>query len=41
MIAGRMSKFYQEVCLVEQPFVMDDSKKVGSNNLGNNVETVA
>lgn len=28
MIAGRMSKFYQEVCLLEQPFVMDDSKKV-------------
>lgn len=28
MVMGRLQKFYQEVCLLEQPFVMDDSKRV-------------
>jgi elongation factor Ts len=28
MIQGRLSKFYEEVCLLEQKFVMDDSKKI-------------
>ena len=28
MVQGRMSKFYEEVCLLEQPFIMDDKKKV-------------
>jgi elongation factor Ts len=29
MVEGRMSKFYEEVCLYEQPFVKDNSIKVG------------
>jgi elongation factor Ts len=29
MIAGRMQKFYKEVVLVEQPFIMDPDKTVG------------
>ena len=29
MIVGRMNKFYKEVVLVEQPFVMDPDKTVG------------
>ncbi len=29
VVAGRMGKFYKEVCLLEQPFVKDDSKTVG------------
>lgn len=28
MVEGRLSKFYAETCLDEQPFVVDDSKKV-------------
>ncbi len=28
IIAGRMSKFYEEYCLLEQPFVKDDAVKV-------------
>ncbi|MBE5738353.1 MAG: translation elongation factor Ts [Clostridiales bacterium] len=28
MIEGRVKKFYEEVCLVEQPFVKDPSKKI-------------
>jgi elongation factor Ts len=28
IIDGRMSKFYQENCLLEQPFVKDDSKTI-------------
>lgn len=28
MVEGRMDKFYAEKCLLEQPFVKDDSKKV-------------
>ena len=28
MVQGRLSKFYQEVCLLEQPFVMEEKKKV-------------
>jgi elongation factor Ts len=28
MVQGRLSKFYEEVCLVEQPFIMDDKKKI-------------
>lgn len=28
IISGRMSKFYEEYCLLEQPFVKDDSVKV-------------
>ena len=28
IVEGRMSKFYERVCLLEQPFVRDDSKKI-------------
>lgn len=28
IVAGRLSKFYEEVCLLEQSFVKDDSKKI-------------
>ncbi len=28
IVAGRLNKFYEEVCLLEQPFVKDDSVKV-------------
>jgi len=28
MVQGRLSKFYEEVCLLEQPFIMDDKKKI-------------
>ena len=28
MVEGRMNKIYEEVCLLEQPFIKDDSKKV-------------
>lgn len=29
MIEGRMKKYYGEVCMLEQPFVMEDSQTVG------------
>ncbi len=29
IVEGRMSKFYSEHCLLEQPFVKDDSKTIG------------
>lgn len=29
MIEGRMSKYYEEVCLLEQPFIKDNSVTVG------------
>ena len=29
IVAGRMKKFYEETCLSNQKFVMDDSKSVG------------
>lgn len=28
IVAGRMSKFYEEFCLLEQPFVKDDKVKI-------------
>jgi hypothetical protein len=28
MVAGRLGKFYEEWCLLEQPFILDDSQKV-------------
>lgn len=28
MVEGRMSKIYEEVCLLDQPFIKDDKKKV-------------
>ncbi len=28
MVEGRMKKIYEEVCLLEQPFIKDDKKKV-------------
>jgi len=29
MVAGKMAKFYEEVCLVEQPFIKDQTISVG------------
>jgi len=29
MVEGRLSKFYEEICLLDQPYIRDDSKKVG------------
>jgi elongation factor Ts len=29
MVEGRLLKFYEEVCLIDQPFIKDDKKKVG------------
>ncbi len=28
MVAGRMEKFYQEVCLLDQPFIRDEDTKI-------------
>ena len=28
MVEGRLSKYYEEVCFVEQPYIMDDKKKI-------------
>ena len=30
IVAGRLNKFYQEVCLLEQPFVLDAERKVSA-----------
>lgn len=30
MVEGRMSKFYEEVCLLDQRFILDDSLKVSA-----------
>jgi elongation factor Ts len=29
MVAGKMEKFYEEVCLLEQPFIKDQTISVG------------
>lgn len=29
MVEGRLSKFYEDSCLLEQRFIMDDSRRVG------------
>ena len=29
MVTGRLGKFYEEWCLLEQPYILDDSQKVG------------
>jgi elongation factor Ts len=39
MLEGRINKFYQEVCLLEQPFIMDPDKSV-SKVLAENGTTV-
>ena len=28
IVQGRLAKFYERICLLEQPFIRDDSKKV-------------
>lgn len=28
IVQGRMAKFYESVCLLDQPFIKDDSKKI-------------
>ena len=44
MITGKLDKFYQESCLLEQPFVKDNDKTIGSlikdlaGKLGENVQ---
>ncbi len=30
MVEGRLAKFYEEVCLLEQPFVMDPQTKIAA-----------
>lgn len=30
MVTGRINKFYKEICLIEQPFIMDTDKTVGT-----------
>jgi elongation factor Ts len=30
IVEGKMSKFYEETCLLEQPFIKDDDKKVST-----------
>lgn len=30
IIEGKVAKFYEDVCLLEQPFIKDDDKKVGT-----------
>lgn len=40
MLVGRIAKFYQEVCLLEQPFVMDPDKKVSDILKANNTNIV-
>lgn len=37
MVMGRIKKFYEENCLIEQPFIKDDSKKI--NELLNGAKT--
>ena len=29
IINGRLEKFYSEICLLEQPFIKDEDKKIG------------
>ncbi|MDR0484003.1 MAG: translation elongation factor Ts [Alphaproteobacteria bacterium] len=38
MVEGRLSKFYQEVCLTEQPFIMDTDKKISQLLKENNAK---
>ena len=46
IIAGKLGKFYETNCLVDQPYVKDDSMKVGeyvaaaAKNFGGNIEIV-
>ncbi|MAF13361.1 MAG: elongation factor Ts [Parcubacteria group bacterium] len=42
IIPGKLSKFYQEVCLLNQTFIKDDKKKVQDiiNESGDNIEVV-
>jgi elongation factor Ts len=43
IVEGRMAKFYEEVCLYEQPFIKDNTLSVGQlinlkkNNMGENI----
>jgi len=40
IVEGRMGKFYEEICLVEQAFLKDDSKSVGELVKENGTEIV-
>ncbi|MCB8945463.1 MAG: translation elongation factor Ts [Ardenticatenaceae bacterium] len=39
IVTGRMNKFYEETCLLEQPFVRDDSIKI-KQMITNNIQTI-
>jgi len=44
MVAGKMEKFYEEVCLLEQPFIKDQTISVGqliASKIGKLVENIA
>jgi elongation factor Ts len=44
MVAGRMAKFYEEVCLLEQPFIKDQTISIGqliANKVGKLQENIA
>ena len=30
IVSGRVNKFYEELCLMEQPFVKDEKRKIES-----------
>jgi elongation factor Ts len=44
MVVGRMAKFYEEVCLLEQPFIKDQTISIGqliANKVGKLQENIA
>jgi elongation factor Ts len=44
MVTGRMAKFYEEVCLLEQPFIKDQTISIGqliANKVGKLQENIA
>jgi elongation factor Ts len=44
MVAGKMEKFYEEVCLLEQPFIRDQTISIGqlvANKIGKLGENIA
>ena len=41
MVQGRLRKFYEEICLVDQPFVKDPNKKVSQLLAEKDAEVIA
>jgi len=44
MVVGKMAKFYEEVCLIEQPFIKDQTISVGqliASKIGKLAENIA